>query len=64
MLAWKLAKKDRRAFPDGVWRSPRVDPLLFARLGNRLGMVATLVKDGAAVLDVGTHHALLPIALL
>lgn len=66
-MAWKLPKEDRRRFPDEVWRrqaAPRVDPLLFASLGNRLGMVATLVKEGAAVLDVGTHHALLPIALL
>ena len=36
----------------------------FTKLSNRLDLVASFVPDGARLLDVGSDHAYLPIALL
>ena len=36
----------------------------FTKLSNRLDLVASFVPAGARLLDVGSDHAYLPIALL
>ena len=45
-------------------KSGKIDPMLATQVGIRLGAVASMVQEGSRVLDVGTDHGYLPIALV
>ena len=59
-MSWRLPKGYRREDVAGG----DMDPSFASILGNRLGIIASLVNNGSCVLDVGTDHGYLPIALM
>eukprot|EP00960_Hanusia_phi_P063588 765518-Hanusia_phi.AAC.7 len=59
-MSWRLPKAFRKEEVAGE----EMDQSFASILGNRLGIIASLVHNGSRVLDVGTDHAYLPIALV
>lgn len=45
-------------------QSGKIDAALATQVGIRLGAVASMVEEGSKVLDIGTDHGYLPIALV
>ena len=45
-------------------QSGKIDAALATQVGIRLGAVASMVEEGSNVLDIGTDHGYLPIALV